>query len=95
MVRMVASRAQNSFRGNLASGPVVSRRSPSRTYQPPSGSLVAVPRCTDGPRDHSGTGVAPPVGKNQAKAGKCYRLTIGNPSSVSFVADPRKSAGRR
>ena len=42
----------------LPSGPVPSRWSPSRTYQPPSGSLADVPRRAEGPRDHSGTGVA-------------------------------------
>ena len=35
-----------------------SRWSPSLIYQPPSGSLAQVPRRADGPRDHSGTGVA-------------------------------------
>jgi hypothetical protein len=41
------------------------------------------------PRLHrTDAGPAPSVGKNQAKAGKCSRLTIRTPSSVSFVADP-------
>jgi hypothetical protein len=58
MVAMVASVAQNSLRRALPSGPVASRWSPSRTYQPPSGSDAEVPERADGPRDHSGTGVA-------------------------------------
>ena len=55
---MVASSAQAIFRSGLPLSSSRSRWSPSRTYQPPSGSLADRPVRLDGPRENSGTGVA-------------------------------------
>ena len=58
VVAMVASSAQAIFRSGLPLSSSRSRWSPSRTYQPPSGSLAHSPARLDGPRENSGTGVA-------------------------------------
>ena len=58
MVAMVASSAQQILRSGLPLSSSRSRWSPSRTYQPPSGSLAHSPVRLEGPRENSGTGVA-------------------------------------
>ena len=58
VVAMVASSAQEIFRSGFPLSSSRSRWSPSRTYQPPSGSLAHRPVRLDGPRENSGTGVA-------------------------------------
>ena len=58
VVAMVASSAQQIFRRVLPLSSSRSRWSPSRTYQPPSGSLAHRPARLEGPRENSGTGVA-------------------------------------
>ena len=62
VVAMVASSAQAIFRSGLPLSSSRSRWSPSRTYQPPSGSLAHSPVRLDGPRENSGTGVASRAG---------------------------------
>ena len=58
VVAMAASSAQAILRSGLPLSSSRSRWSPSRTYQPPSGSLADRPVRRDGPRENSGTGVA-------------------------------------
>src|SRR6266496_2205333 len=58
VVAMVASSARASLRSGLPLSSSRSRWSPSRTYQPPPGSLAHRPVRLDGPRENSGTGVA-------------------------------------
>ena len=69
VVAMVASSAQVIFRSGFPLSSSRSRWSPSRTYQPPSGSLAHSPVRLDGPRENSGTGVASrPVEPSDAAA---------------------------
>ena len=94
VVAMVASSAQAIFRSGLPLSSSRSRWSPSRTYQPPSGSLAHSPVRLDGPRENSGTGVASKPAEPSKAARSCSVRTemlassseLMNASSRSLAA---------
>ena len=93
MVAMVASSAQAIFRSGLPLSSSRSRWSPSRTYQPPSGSLAHRPVRLDGPRENSGTGVASrPVQPSKAARSSSVRAEMLASSSALMNASSRPRA---
>ena len=80
VVAMVASSAQAIFRSGFPLLSSRSRWSPSRTYQPPSGSLADRPVRLEGPRENSGTGVAsrPVQPSNAARSSSARTLTLAS-----------------
>ena len=90
---MVASSAQAIFRSGLPLSSSRSRWSPSRTYQPPSGSLADSPVRLEGPRLNSGTGVASrPVQPSNAARSSSVRTQMLASSSQLMNASSRSLA---
>ena len=94
MVAMVASSAQAILRSGLPLSSSRSRWSPSRTYQPPSGSLAHSPVRLDGPRENSGTGVAsravPP--SKAARSAVVRTKTLASSSALTSVSSRSRAA---
>ena len=80
VVAMVASSAQAILRSGFPLSSSRSRWSPSRTYQPPSGSLAHRPVRLDGPRENSGTGVA----SRPVAAVVCSEFLAGEDGDAGF-----------
>ena len=91
MVTMVASWAQNSLRSFFPVGPTISRWSPSRTYQPPSGSLADVPARAEGPRLKSGTTVASRPAEPSKVPSSALEHAMSEASIRSFTTDSRRA----
>jgi len=93
VVAMVASSARQILRSGLPLSSSRSRWSPSRAYQPPSGSLAGSPARLDGPRENSGTGVAskavPPPEAARSSADRTEMLAS---SSALISASSRSRA---
>ena len=93
VVAMVASSAQQILRSGLPLSSSRSRWSPSRTYQPPSGSLAHSPVRLEGPRENSGTGVASrPAEPSDAARSSSVRAEMLASSSALMNASSRPRA---
>src|SRR5260370_285272 len=91
---MVASSAQAIFRSGLPLSSSRSRWSPSRTYQPPSGSLAHSPVRLDGPRENSGTGVAsrPAEPSDAARSSSVRTETLASSSALISASSRSRAA---
>ena len=90
VVAMVASSAQAILRRGFPLSSLRSRWSPSRTYQPPSGSLAHSPVRLEGPRENSGTGVAsrPVQPSNAARSSPVRTLMLASMQGVDECFQP-------
>ena len=95
VVAMVASSAQAIFRSGFPLSSLRSRWSPSRTYQPPSGSLAHSPARRDGPRENSGTGVAssPVQPSNAARSSPVRTLMLASSNALRNASSRPRAFG--
>ena len=91
---IVASSAQAILRSGLPLLSSRSRWSPSRTYQPPSGSLAHRPARCDGPRENSGTAVAssPADPSNAARSSSVKTQMLASSSALMKASSWRRAA---